>query len=51
MGGIKKLVIVPVVIGALGVVRKNFEKYVKKHDIEFSWKFSNLSKHYQVYHS
>lgn len=51
MGGIKKLVIVPVVIGALGVVRKNFEKYVKKHDIEFGWKISNLSKHYQVYHS
>ena len=50
MGGIKKLVIVPVVIGALGVVRKNFEKYVK-NDIEFSCKFSSQSKHYQVYHS
>lgn len=39
MGAIKKVIIVPVVIGALGVVSKNFKKYVKKLDIEFSWKF------------
>ena len=30
MWGVKKVVIVPLVIGALGVVSKNFEKCVKK---------------------
>lgn len=48
-GGVKKVIIVPVVIGVLGVVSKNFEKYVKKLEIEVPGNLQNRSKHYHVY--
>ena len=32
--GVKKVVVVPVVIGVLGVVSMNFKKYVKKLEID-----------------
>ena len=34
MWGVTKIVIVPMVIGALGALSKNFEKYVKKLETE-----------------